>query len=47
MARIFPALEAETRPTVDTATAAYYLNYATQTLRYWSHSGTVLPLTEN
>lgn len=39
MARIFQSLETETRPTVDTETAAHYLNYATQTLRYWSHSG--------
>lgn len=40
MNRIFPALENETRTTVDTKTAAYYLNYSTQSLRLWSHKGT-------
>lgn len=40
MTRIFQPLETETRPTVDTETAAHYLNYSTQTLRYWSHKGT-------
>ena len=40
MARIFPSLQTETRPTVDTDTAAHYLNYSSQTLRYWSHSAT-------
>ncbi len=39
MARLFSLLETETRPTVDTETAAHYLNYSTQTLRYWSHKG--------
>lgn len=39
MAHLFPALTAEDRPTVDTATAAHYLNYSPQTLFYWSHKG--------
>lgn len=32
----FPTLESVTRPTVDTATAAYYLNRRPQTLRCWA-----------
>ena len=32
----FPPLESVTRPTVDTATAAYYLNRRPQTLRCWA-----------
>jgi hypothetical protein len=40
MARTFPSLEAESRGTVDTETAAHYLNYSTQTLRLWSSRGT-------
>ena len=32
----FPSLESVTRPTVDTAAAAYYLNRAPQTLRAWA-----------
>jgi hypothetical protein len=40
MARIFPSLETETRSSVDTETAAHYLNYSTQTLRLWSSRGT-------
>ena len=32
----FPPLESVTRPTVDTATAAYYLNRRPQTLRTWA-----------
>ena len=40
MARIFTSLETDTRPTVDTETAAHHLNYAAQTLRFWSHSKT-------
>jgi hypothetical protein len=32
----FPALESVTRPTVDTAAAAYYLNRRPQTLRCWA-----------
>lgn len=39
MTRIFQPLETETRTTVDTATAAYYLNYSPQTLRAWAHYG--------
>ena len=37
----FPPLESVTRPTVDTATAAYYLYRRPQTLRTWAmNSGT-------
>jgi hypothetical protein len=32
----FPPLENETRPVVDTAAAAYYLNRQPQTLRIWA-----------
>ncbi|MDO8284965.1 MAG: hypothetical protein Q7T69_08160 [Rhodoferax sp.] len=32
----FPALETVTRPTVDTAAAAYYLNRRPQTCRAWA-----------
>jgi hypothetical protein len=32
----FPTLESVTRPTVDTAAAAYYLNRRPQTLRAWA-----------
>lgn len=32
----FPKLESVTRPTVDTAAAAYYLNRRPQTLRCWA-----------
>lgn len=32
----FPRLENETRPAVDTAAAAYYLNRQPQTLRIWA-----------
>ena len=35
----FPPLESVTRPTVDTAAAAYYLNRRPQTLRIWSMNG--------
>ena len=35
----FPPLEAVTRPTVDTAAAAYYLNRRPQTLRCWASTG--------
>jgi hypothetical protein len=33
-------LETETRGTVDTATAAHYLNYSNQTLLSWASRGT-------
>lgn len=37
----FPPLESVTRPTVDTAAAAYYLNRRPQTMRTWAmNSGT-------
>ena len=32
----FPTLESVTRPNVDNATAAYYLNRRPQTLRVWA-----------
>ena len=32
----FPTLESVTRPTVETASAAYYLNRQQQTLRGWA-----------
>jgi hypothetical protein len=32
----FPPLDKETRPAVDTAAAAYYLNRRPQTLRIWA-----------
>ena len=35
----FPPLEAVTRPAVDTAAAAYYLNRRPQTLRAWACLG--------
>lgn len=35
-----PPLETITRPTVDTAQAAYYLGRAPQTLRTWACKGT-------
>lgn len=35
----FPALESVTRPTVDTAAAAYYLNRKPQTCRAWACLG--------
>ena len=44
--RQFPPLEAVTRPAVDTAAAAYYLNRRPQTLRCWAvyQSGPVNPI---
>jgi len=45
----FPPLDSITRPTVDTATAAYYLNRKKQTLREWAcyDRGPVRPLRIN
>ena len=42
----YPALESVTRPTVDTASAAYYLNRRPQTLRAWAchEDGPLRPL---
>lgn len=34
--RAFPSLEQVTKPTVDTESAAYYLNRRPQTLRAWA-----------
>ena len=35
----FPTLEAETRPTVPTAQAAWYMNRRPQTMRIWAMTG--------
>lgn len=45
----FPPLDSVTRPTVDTASAAYYLNRRPQTLRGWAclENGPVRPLRVN
>jgi hypothetical protein len=42
----FLPLEAETRPTVDTAATAYYLHKAQQTLRIWAckENGPIRPI---
>lgn len=42
----FPPLELVTRPTVETAAAAYYLNRRPQTLRCWAvyQDGAINPL---
>ncbi len=45
----FPELETITRPVVDTAAAAYYLNRKAQTLRVWAclETGPIRPLRVN
>ena len=45
----FPTLESVTRPTVDTAAAAYYLSRKHQTLRGWAclENGPLRPLRIN
>lgn len=46
----FPPLELETRPAVDTAAAAHYLNRRPQTLRIWAcrdGSGPIRPIRVN
>lgn len=45
----FPPLDAVTRPTVETADAAFYLNRADQTLRIWAckENGPIRPLRIN
>lgn len=45
----FPPLESVTRPTVETAAAAFYLNRKQQTLRSWAclESGVIRPLRIN
>ncbi|TAK87091.1 MAG: hypothetical protein EPO09_18990 [Aquabacterium sp.] len=45
----FPPIESVTRPTVETAAAAYYLNRSQQTLRIWSclESGPLRPIRVN
>ena len=42
----FPSLESVTRPTVDTAAAAYYLNRRPQTCRAWAclENGPIRPI---
>ena len=48
-AQHFPTLQLITRPTVDTVTAAYYLNRRPQTLRGWAclENGPLRPLRMN
>lgn len=48
-AATFPPLEHITRPTLETAAAAYYLNRAQQTLREWAcfEKGPVRPIRIN
>lgn len=48
-ANAYPPLEAVTRPAVDTAAAAFYLNRAQQTLRIWAckENGPVRPVRIN
>ena len=45
----FPPLELESRPAVDTAAAAYYLNRKPQTLRGWAcmENGPLRPIRIN
>lgn len=45
----FPLLESVTRPTVETAAAAYYLNRQPQTLRTWAcfENGPIRPIRIN
>lgn len=47
--QLFPALDAVTRPAVDTAAAAYYLNRRPQTLRTWAcfENGPIRPMRIN
>jgi hypothetical protein len=42
----FPTLESVTKPTVDTATAAHFLNRKSQTLRCWAvyQNGAINPI---
>lgn len=43
--KVFPPLQQETRPLIDTSAAAYYLNRKEQTLRWWAayECGPLLP----
>ena len=45
----FPVLESVNRPTVDTASAAYYLNRRPQTMRGWAclENGPLRPIRIN
>jgi hypothetical protein len=45
----FPPLEAVTRPNMDTAAAAYYMNRRPQTLRIWAckENGPIRPIRVN
>ena len=49
VAHSFPPLESVTRPAVDTAAAAYYLNRRPQTMRGWAchEDGPLRPLRIN
>lgn len=44
--RIYPPIDQVAKPSLDTQDAAYYLNRAEQTMRYWacSESGPIRPL---
>jgi hypothetical protein len=46
VSKTFPPLDSVTRPTVDTSTAAYYLNRRAQTLRGWAchEDGPIRPI---
>lgn len=46
---LYPSLEALTKPTVDTTSAAFYLNRRPQTLRMWAclENGPIRPLRVN
>ncbi len=48
-ANTYPALEEVTRPVVETAPAAYYLNRQPQTLRVWAclENGPIRPIRIN
>ncbi|MDI1260247.1 hypothetical protein [Aquabacterium sp.] len=49
IAQSFPPLETETRPTVATDQAAYYLNRKPQTMRVWAstEAGAIRPIRVN
>jgi len=49
IAQPFPPLDAVTRPAVDTAAAAFYLNRKPQTLRVWAchENGPIRPVRVN
>jgi hypothetical protein len=45
----YPPIETETRPSIETASAAYYLNRRPQTLRIWAclENGPIRPIRIN